>query len=104
MTGDRDPKPPEAAAVHFHNNIGLTTLTDNGPTGISVRYNGGFNPDVFFAQGNVAGATTFSPVNGSTITPMLMGNVTATITIGKVVNDTFTLTFTQDATGSRTMT
>jgi len=93
-----------AAGVNIHDNINLTTLTDNGATGLSVKNNGAFNPDVLYAQDNVTGAITFNRANGSTITATLTGNITPTLTNGKALNDTLTLKLTQDATGSRTVT
>jgi hypothetical protein len=65
--------------------------------------NKGWNPDEAYAQGSVTGATTFNRLNGSTIIATLTGNITVTLTAGKVAGDQLTLILTQDATGSRTV-
>jgi hypothetical protein len=72
------------------------------PSGRIVN-NIGINPIQQYAQGNVTGATTFTRLNGNTITATLTGNVTATLTAGIVAGDTLCLVLTQDTTGSRTI-
>jgi hypothetical protein len=84
---------------------GHTTGATNGASlATVVRNNIGVNPDGLYAQGNVSGATTFNRLNGSTITAMLTGNITVTLTNGVAKGDTLELILTQDATGSRTAT
>lgn len=62
--------------------------------------NDGLNPNRTYAQGNITGATTFTRVNGSTITATLTGSITVTLTDGVVAGDTLTLILTQDGTGN----
>lgn len=69
-----------------------------------IRNNLGANPDAYYAQGNVTGATTFNRANGSLISATLTGDITVTMTAGINEGDTLTLRLTQDGTGSRLVT
>lgn len=82
------------------NNFAELSATSN----CVIFNNHGVNPVRLYAQGNITGATTFTRVNGNTITATATGNVTATITNGVVPGDMLTLIITQDATGGRTIT
>ena len=57
----------------------------------SVGKNFGLNPSAVFAQGAVTGATTFDRTNGDLITATQTGNITVTLTNGKVSGDSLTL-------------
>jgi hypothetical protein len=59
--------------------------------------------DIFIEEkGNITGAVTFNRANGSTITGILTGNVTATFTDGEIRGERMKLRLIQDPTGNRT--
>ena len=100
--------PANISGVHLKNNrsynvTNYLTLSSTLPASSDGFDNIGINPQIIYAQGNITGATTFTRVNGSTITGTATGNVTTTVTNGVVAGDTLTLIITQDATGSRTI-
>jgi hypothetical protein len=73
------------------------------PSGRIVN-NVGINPVQQYAQGNVTGATTFTRVNGNSITATLVGNVTLTLPNALVSGEVLYLELTQDGTGGRSIT
>ena len=85
------------------NGMLTSPISITAPALLTVDNFRGVNPKTLYAQGNITGATTFTRVNGATITAVATGNVTTTITNGTVIGDTLTLIITQDATGSRTI-
>lgn len=78
--------------------ISLGTITNLRSTN-----NAGINPSTTSNLGNISGTVTFTRVNGSHITAMLIGNVTTLITNGLVKGERLILELTQDATGNRTV-
>lgn len=79
-------------------------VAGSGTAQIHGSGNSGVNPNKQHAQGNVTGATTFDRVNGDVITATLTGDITVTLTAGKVAGDELTLILSQDGTGSRLVT
>jgi len=71
---------------------------------LTIRNNMGANPDCYYSQGSVTGATTFNRANGSHVAATLTGNITVTLTAGINEGDELTLELIQDGTGSRTVT
>ena len=63
-----------------------------------------FVPDEVQALGNITGATTIDVADGNIVTATLTGNVTLTLASGEIAGQRMTLIFTQDGTGSRTLT
>jgi hypothetical protein len=70
----------------------------SGLAGI-VKNNVGLNPDIFYNQTDITGATTFDRVNGNAIVSKLIGDVDITITDGQVSGDELTLEFNQGSPG-----
>jgi hypothetical protein len=68
-----------------------------------VKNNTNWNPDVFYSQGNVTGATIFDRKNGYHVLATATGNITTTVTNGKTTGDEIVLEIKQDATGGRTI-
>lgn len=60
--------------------------------------------DLFYSQGNVTGATTFSRANGATTAATLTGSITVTLTNGLVTGDRIVLKLVQGGSGSYTAT
>lgn len=81
-----------------------TSIFNSVEAGNAIRNNGSANPERLHAQGNVTGATTFTRVNGDTITATLTGDITVTLTAGVSRGDRLKLILTQDGTGSRLVT
>lgn len=96
--------------VQLHHNTGYGNITGNiqvSPTtdGIYVTNNPGTNPLGKVTLGNVTGSTTFDCTKGHYFTATLTGNITAVFnSTGNIVGTEMILEFTQDATGSRTLT
>lgn len=84
-SGSQTTKPPAQISMLGSNNIGV-------------------NPEKTYAQGSITGATTFTRVNGRTITATLTGSVTATVADGIVPGDRLTRIFTMGGAGSYTYT
>ncbi len=89
----------EFAHKEFSPNILPRIMHDN-----EVHDTNGFAREFPYAQGNVAGATTFNRAYGSIIAATLTGNPTVTLTVGSRRGETLELRLTQDITGSRTAT
>lgn len=89
--------------IFINNSFGTpaTSVLSNLSTNNTIENNLGLNPNRYYTQGNVTGATTFARTNGNVIAATLTGNVTATITDGVSIGDRLRLTLTQDATGGR---
>jgi parallel beta-helix repeat protein len=68
---------------------------------VTGHNNIGINPDVFYAAGNVTGATTFDRVNGIEQAATLTGDITVTLPSTFFKGELMTLVLTQDATGGR---
>jgi parallel beta-helix repeat protein len=68
-----------------------------------VKNNTNWNPDVFYSQGNVTGATIFDRKNGYHVLATATGNITTTVTNGKTTGDELVLEIKQDTTGGRTI-
>lgn len=74
-----------------------------GGAGSTYHNNVSLNPIGQVSLGTVTTTATFNRQNGNSIFATLGGNITATVTPGRVKGDTLNLVFTQDATGGRTV-
>lgn len=90
----------------YANNITLNFLSAAVVASGPALNNMGSNPQKFYNQGNVTGATTFTNVNGDYIQGTLTGNITVTLSTpaGSRIGDRLVLKLIQDGTGSRTVT
>ena len=87
----------------FYKEMGTETLPRT-VEGNEIHDSTGISRDFPYAQGNATGATIFNAANGSIITAILTGSITATLTSGTFKGQVLTLKLTQDAIGSRTAT
>lgn len=88
----------------FYGTFTSQKIATTSVTRIRIRNNGGVNPELRYAQGNVTGATTFNRTNGNVITATQTGSITAAVTAPITSGEKLTLILAQDATGGRTVT
>lgn len=86
----------------------LNNSVGNAPslvgTNNSVHNNAGLNPIRPFPIATTTGAVSLNRSNGNHQYVTMTGNITLTVTAGVQIGDELTLSFTQDATGGRTIT
>lgn len=93
--------------VNYDGTNSVSIYLDSGAalgTNVVYRRNKTVNPEGYYVQGNVTGATTITRQNGDTVVCTLTGNVTLTVPNGKAVGDILRIIAVQDATGSRLIT
>ena len=88
----------------FYGTFSSTKLETTTVTRVRIKNNGGVNPELLYAQGNVTGSVTFNRANGNVITATQTGSITPTVSSGIIAGDTLDLILTQDATGGRAVT